>query len=372
MKKYLERAELANFTFQNDILKPFVILMRSSRSETLQRLIVDCIVQMIKSKVGSIKSGWRSLFTIFTAAADDGLEPIVESTFENVEQVILEHFDQVVGDCFMDCVNCLIGFANNKSSHWISLKAIALLRICEYRLAERPTLAAAKDLDDDFVVLLEKVNVIENNAADAKAAHVEHQVDNLSLFTTNSFMEGKKCKVFSKEGSAYGRVDSSVSTCEYSKELMMRDERDANVTVPGLHSSNSDSDSMTPLPYSPPMTMPLWAVFSEQTGRGLAFQAREVRLERRGRNLETGQFGHRSAARVSGSPASLPAPPPSRQLAAEKDQAVPFVNGKGGEIVDSTIAVIRKRSRGIEVSAAVAAQIDDRSKVGRLGFLDLD
>lgn len=134
--KYLERSELANFTFQNDILKPFVVLMRSSRSETIRRLIVDCIVQMIKSKVGSIKSGWRSVFMIFTSAADDDMEPIVESAFENVEQVILEHFDQVVGDCFMDCVNCLIGFANNKTSHRISLKAIALLRICEDRLAE--------------------------------------------------------------------------------------------------------------------------------------------------------------------------------------------------------------------------------------------
>ncbi|CAI9090751.1 OLC1v1025581C1 [Oldenlandia corymbosa var. corymbosa] len=134
--KYLERAELANFTFQNDILKPFVILIRNNRSDTIRRLIVDCIVQMIKSKVGSIKSGWRSVFMIFTAAADDDMELIVESAFENVEQVILEHFDQVVGDCFMDCVNCLIGFANNKTSHRISLKAIALLRICEDRLAE--------------------------------------------------------------------------------------------------------------------------------------------------------------------------------------------------------------------------------------------
>ncbi|RWR76137.1 brefeldin A-inhibited guanine nucleotide-exchange protein 5 isoform X1 [Cinnamomum micranthum f. kanehirae] len=134
--KYLERAELTNFTFQNDILKPFVILIRNSQSEPIRGLIVDCIVQMIKSKVGSIKSGWRSVFMIFTAAADDELESIVESAFENVEQVILEHFDQVVGDCFMDCVNCLIGFANNKSSPRISLKAIALLRICEDRLAE--------------------------------------------------------------------------------------------------------------------------------------------------------------------------------------------------------------------------------------------
>nr|GMD32210.1 brefeldin A-inhibited guanine nucleotide-exchange protein 5 [Ipomoea batatas] len=148
--KYLERAELANFTFQNDILKPFVILMRNSQSESIRRLIVDCIVQMIKSKVGSIKSGWRSVFMIFTAAADDESVQIVENAFENVEQVILEHFDQVVGDCFMDCVNCLIRFANNKSSHRISLKAIALLRICEDRLAEGLIPGGAlKPIDDN-------------------------------------------------------------------------------------------------------------------------------------------------------------------------------------------------------------------------------
>ncbi|KAK9058254.1 hypothetical protein SSX86_023094 [Deinandra increscens subsp. villosa] len=134
--KYLERAELASYTFQNDILKPFVTLMRNGRSEKIRKLIVDCIVQMIKSKVGSIKSGWRSVFMVFTAAAGDELESIVENAFENVEQVILEHFDQVVGDSFMDCVNCLISFANSKSSPRISLKAIALLRICEDRLAE--------------------------------------------------------------------------------------------------------------------------------------------------------------------------------------------------------------------------------------------
>lgn len=44
--KYLERAELANFTFQNDILKPFVVLMRNSQSESIRSLIVDCIVQV--------------------------------------------------------------------------------------------------------------------------------------------------------------------------------------------------------------------------------------------------------------------------------------------------------------------------------------
>lgn len=46
-------------------------------------------------------------------------------------QVVLEHFDQVVGDCFMDCVNCLIAFANNKLSAGISLK-VSLHSIGQY------------------------------------------------------------------------------------------------------------------------------------------------------------------------------------------------------------------------------------------------
>lgn len=50
--------------------------------------------------------------------------------------VILEHCNKIIGDCFIDCANCLIAFANNKSSISISLKAIALLRICEDRLTE--------------------------------------------------------------------------------------------------------------------------------------------------------------------------------------------------------------------------------------------
>ncbi|KAG0581756.1 hypothetical protein KC19_3G006400 [Ceratodon purpureus] len=135
--KYLARSELAKFTFQNDILKPFVVLVRSSKSRAIRELIVDCMIQMIKSKVTSIKSGWKSVFMVFTSAAFDNPE-MSANAFENVEQVVLEHFEQVMADSFMDCVNCLMAFANNKSQSRprTSLKAIALLRICEERLAE--------------------------------------------------------------------------------------------------------------------------------------------------------------------------------------------------------------------------------------------
>ncbi|CAA0841110.1 HOPM interactor 7 [Striga hermonthica] len=176
--KYLEHAELANFSFQNEILKPFIVLMQSSRSVSIRRRILDCIVQMIKSKSGKIKSGWRSVFALFTTAAEDDLEAIVESAFENVEQVILEHFNQVVGDCFMDCVSCLVGFANNKCSLSISLKAVALLRICENRLAE---------------VCFQDILTKENGIVDVTEHYWFPMLAGLSDLTSDSRSEVRNC-----------------------------------------------------------------------------------------------------------------------------------------------------------------------------------
>lgn len=41
---------------------------------------------MIKSKVGSIKSGWKSVFMVFMTAAFDDDHHISVIAFENVEQ----------------------------------------------------------------------------------------------------------------------------------------------------------------------------------------------------------------------------------------------------------------------------------------------
>lgn len=41
---------------------------------------------MIKSKAGIMRSGWRSVFMIFTTAANDDQEPSIENAFENIEQ----------------------------------------------------------------------------------------------------------------------------------------------------------------------------------------------------------------------------------------------------------------------------------------------
>ncbi|KAE8734457.1 Brefeldin A-inhibited guanine nucleotide-exchange protein 3 [Hibiscus syriacus] len=107
--KFLEREELANYNFQNDFMKPFVVVMRKSGAVEIRELIIRCVSQMVFSRVNNVKSGWKSMFIVFTTAAYD------------------------------DHKNIVLSF--NKD---ISLNAIAFLRFCTAKLAEED-LGSSKD-----------------------------------------------------------------------------------------------------------------------------------------------------------------------------------------------------------------------------------
>lgn len=62
--KFLERDELANYNFQNDFLKPFVVIMRKSNSVEIRELIIRCMSQMVLARVGNVKSGWKVMFMV--------------------------------------------------------------------------------------------------------------------------------------------------------------------------------------------------------------------------------------------------------------------------------------------------------------------
>tara|TARA_B110000977_G_scaffold151744_2_gene192641 strand:- start:10415 stop:16393 length:5979 start_codon:yes stop_codon:yes gene_type:complete len=161
-----DRGELSSYSFQNEFLKPFVVVMRQSKSSEIREFIVRCVSQMITGHFGNIKSGWRSVFMVFTTAAGDEDLAISKLAFEIVEKVIRDHFDfitEVDPSTFTDCVNCLIAFTNvvddpsemgdesnsskkpsvtkklydqTTSASVISLNAIAFLRFCALKLAD--------------------------------------------------------------------------------------------------------------------------------------------------------------------------------------------------------------------------------------------
>ncbi|XP_059651532.1 brefeldin A-inhibited guanine nucleotide-exchange protein 2-like [Cornus florida] len=137
--KFLDREELANYNFQNEFMKPFVIVMRKSGAVEIRELIIRCVSQMVLSRVNYVKSGWKSMFMVFTTAAYDDHKSIVLLAFEIIEKIVRDYFPYITETettTFTDCVNCLIAFTNNRFSKDISLDAIGFLQFCAAKLAE--------------------------------------------------------------------------------------------------------------------------------------------------------------------------------------------------------------------------------------------
>ncbi|KAM7472118.1 hypothetical protein LguiA_010301 [Lonicera macranthoides] len=146
--KFLDREELANYNFQNEFMKPFVIVMRKSGAVEIRELIIRCVSQMVLSRVNNVKSGWKSMFMVFTTAAYDGHKNIVLLAFEIIEKIIRDYFlyiTETETTTFTDCVNCLIAFTNSRFNKDISLNAIAFLRFCATKLAEGDLSSSSKN-----------------------------------------------------------------------------------------------------------------------------------------------------------------------------------------------------------------------------------
>ncbi|KAE8721283.1 Brefeldin A-inhibited guanine nucleotide-exchange protein 2 [Hibiscus syriacus] len=151
--KFLEREELANYNFQNEFMKPFVIVMRKSSAVEIRELIIRCVSQMVLSRVNNVKSGWKSMFMVFTTAAYDDHKNIVLLAFEIMEKIIRDYFPYITETettTFTDCVNCLIAFTNTRFNKDISLNAIAFLSFCATKLAEGELGSPSNDKDKEF------------------------------------------------------------------------------------------------------------------------------------------------------------------------------------------------------------------------------
>jgi brefeldin A-inhibited guanine nucleotide-exchange protein len=149
--KFLEREELANYNFQNEFMKPFVIVMRKSSAVEIRELIIRCVSQMVLSRVNNVKSGWKSMFMVFTTAAYDDHKNIVLLAFEIMEKIVHDYFPYITETettTFTDCVNCLIAFTNSRFNKDISLSAIGFLRYCATKLAEGD-LGCTKNKDEE-------------------------------------------------------------------------------------------------------------------------------------------------------------------------------------------------------------------------------
>ena len=67
--RFMEIEELPGFKFQKDFLKPFEHVMANSTAVTVKDMVLRCLIQMIQARGENIRSGWKTMFGIFTVAA---------------------------------------------------------------------------------------------------------------------------------------------------------------------------------------------------------------------------------------------------------------------------------------------------------------
>ncbi|KAF9226522.1 hypothetical protein BS17DRAFT_775771 [Gyrodon lividus] len=127
--RFLEKEELPHFKFQKDFLKPFEHTMIHNANPDIRDMVLQCLQQMIQARVQNMRSGWRTMFRVFSAASKVLTERIANSAFEIVTRVNKDHFTEIVRHgSFADLTVCITEFCKVSKYQKLSLLAIAMLR----------------------------------------------------------------------------------------------------------------------------------------------------------------------------------------------------------------------------------------------------
>ncbi|KAK9722111.1 guanine nucleotide exchange protein for ADP-robosylation factor [Basidiobolus ranarum] len=127
--KFLEKEELPHFKFQKDFLKPFEFIMEHNQNYHIKDMALRCLQQMIQARGYHIRSGWKTMFRVFSKAAKEDNEAIVAMAFEIIKSVSKDNFHEIAAHgCLEDFVSCLIEFCKNTRFVKISLHSMEIYK----------------------------------------------------------------------------------------------------------------------------------------------------------------------------------------------------------------------------------------------------
>lgn len=137
--RFMELEELPGFKFQKDFLKPFEYVMANNPAVTVKDMVLRCLIQMIQARGDNIRSGWKTMFGVFTVAAAEQYEAIVNIAFDYTTQIYNTRFAVVITQgSFPDLVRCLKEFSKNLRFQKKSLQAIELLKSTVPKMLRTP------------------------------------------------------------------------------------------------------------------------------------------------------------------------------------------------------------------------------------------
>lgn len=143
--RFLELEELPGFKFQKDFLKPFEYVMANNPTVTVKDMVLRCLIQMIQARGDNIRSGWKTMFGVFTVAAAEQYEAIVNIAFDYTTQIYNSRFGVVISQgSFPDLILCLKEFSKNLRFQKKSLQAIELLKSTVPKMLKTPECPLAR------------------------------------------------------------------------------------------------------------------------------------------------------------------------------------------------------------------------------------
>ncbi|KAL3103638.1 hypothetical protein niasHS_000274 [Heterodera schachtii] len=176
--KFLEKGELPNFRFQKEFLHPFEVIMSRNKSLSCREMIVSCVTHMVHSHADKIRSGWKNIFSLFTLAAGEKDERIVEAAFTTTSEIITtifpEHFTELM-DSFQEAIKCLSEFACNIVFPDTSMEAIRLIRLSASMVAQNTDIINARFASTVTTNGITPSEQQQLNTAKAKERHKEGQ-----------------------------------------------------------------------------------------------------------------------------------------------------------------------------------------------------
>lgn len=159
--RFLEIEELSHFKFQKEFLRPFEYVINNNNSTEVKDMVLECINNMILAKADKIKSGWKTILGVLTAAGKEKHEQLVLKSYKMVKWINKDFVKEVYNqESFADMIICFTQIVKNERFQKFSLLALDSLLKLTTHIANvsfgdgdnaTETLAVDKDSEDKTI-----------------------------------------------------------------------------------------------------------------------------------------------------------------------------------------------------------------------------
>ena len=177
--RYLEKDELANYNFQKEFMKPFEVVISTTKFDPVKEFIISCLQQIVHTRTSNIASGWKTIFVILTTCAEQE-KPVLPTAFKLLTEILDKYFDVIKHNFFIDAIGALVAFGKNQSYKDIASRSVAFIVQCAKGLVEWHGGPGSARFTDDLAHLRLWFPILTGLAAICSHPHIDIRTNALN------------------------------------------------------------------------------------------------------------------------------------------------------------------------------------------------